>query len=55
MTVGPALAFPRYSRLLADAIKPDPALALGLSSIQWVCLAGLAYYAWVLRGRVVGR
>jgi len=42
-------------RLLVDAIKPDVALALGLSSIQWACLASLAYYAWILRTRLVRR
>ena len=31
-------------RLLVDAIKPDPRLALGLSSIQWGCAAMLLYY-----------
>jgi phosphatidylglycerol---prolipoprotein diacylglyceryl transferase len=31
-------------RLLVDAIKPDPHLALGLSSIQWGCAAMLLYY-----------
>jgi len=35
-------------RLLTDAIKPEPALALGLGAIQWACVAGLVYYtvAW---------
>ena len=33
-------------RLVVDAIKPDPRLALGLSAIQWAALAGLAYYAY---------
>ena len=33
-------------RLLVDAIKPVPyAYALGLSGIQLLCIAGLAYYA----------
>jgi prolipoprotein diacylglyceryltransferase len=31
-------------RLLVDAIKPDPRLAWGLSSIQWACAAMLLYY-----------
>jgi len=42
-------------RLLVDGIKPGLPLALGLTAIQWVCLGGLAYYAWWLtpgRGRV---
>jgi phosphatidylglycerol:prolipoprotein diacylglycerol transferase len=33
-------------RLLVDAIKPEVRVALGLSSIQWACVAGLAYYLW---------
>ena len=33
-------------RLAVDAIKPDPAFALGLSVIQWATLAGLAYCAY---------
>lgn len=31
-------------RLLVDALKPGARLALGLTAIQWACLAGLAYY-----------
>src|SRR5262249_28357045 len=31
-------------RLVVDAIKPDPRVALGLSSIQWGCAAMLLYY-----------
>ena len=31
-------------RLLVDVLKPDPRLGLGLSSIQWACIAMLAYY-----------
>ena len=31
-------------RLVLDLIKPEPALALGLSTIQWVCTGVLAYY-----------
>jgi prolipoprotein diacylglyceryltransferase len=33
-------------RLAVDAIKPGVALALGLTAIQWACVAGLSYYAW---------
>lgn len=33
-------------RLLVDMLKPAVPLALGLTGIQWACLAGLAYYAW---------
>jgi phosphatidylglycerol:prolipoprotein diacylglycerol transferase len=32
-------------RLVVDFIKPEPALALGLSAIQWACVATLVYYA----------
>jgi prolipoprotein diacylglyceryltransferase len=32
-------------RLALDAIKPELRVALGLSSLQWAALAGLAYYA----------
>jgi prolipoprotein diacylglyceryltransferase len=40
------------SRLLIDCIKPDPRVALGLTSIQWACVAGLAWYAlWFVRVR----
>lgn len=36
-------------RLLVDFLKPDPPpLALGLSAIQWACVAGLLYYSTVL-------
>lgn len=36
-------------RLAVDFLKPDPRpLALGLTAIQWACLAGLLYYAAVL-------
>jgi len=31
-------------RLAVDNLKPDPAVALGLSSIQLACVAMLAYY-----------
>ena len=44
-------------RLLVDVLKPDPRLGLGLSSIQWACVAMLAYYfphahRWVREWRV---
>ena len=32
-------------RLAADAWKPGVALGLGLTAIQWACVAGLGYYA----------
>jgi prolipoprotein diacylglyceryltransferase len=32
-------------RLAADALKPEPAIALGLGAIQWACLLALGYYA----------
>jgi prolipoprotein diacylglyceryltransferase len=32
-------------RFLVDFLKPDVRVALGLSSIQWACVAMLAYYA----------
>jgi prolipoprotein diacylglyceryltransferase len=32
-------------RLIVDALKPDVRIALGLSAIQWACVAGLLYYA----------
>jgi prolipoprotein diacylglyceryltransferase len=40
-------------RLLADAIKPEVPLALGLGAIQWACLAALVYYValWTAHGR----
>ncbi len=34
-------------RLLVDGIKPDPRVALGLSVIQWACVATLVYY-WAM-------
>lgn len=37
-------------RLLVDGLKPAPRLVLGLSAIQWVALAGLAYYAPAIYG-----
>lgn len=36
-------------RVLVDAIKPDPRLALGLSAIQWAALLTLTYYVLVFR------
>jgi len=36
-------------RVLVDAIKPDPRLALGLSAIQWAALLTLTYYALFFR------
>lgn len=33
-------------RLGVDAIKPGVTIALGLTAIQWACVAGLSYYAW---------
>jgi len=38
-------------RVLVDAIKPDPRLALGLSAIQWAALLTLTYYALMFRQR----
>jgi phosphatidylglycerol:prolipoprotein diacylglycerol transferase len=32
-------------RLLVDFIKPEPRVAMGLSVIQWACVATLLYYA----------
>jgi prolipoprotein diacylglyceryltransferase len=35
-------------RLAVDFLKPDPpAIALGMSAIQWACVAGLLYYGLV--------
>ncbi len=31
-------------RLAVDAIKPDPAVFLGLTSLQWASVAVLLYY-----------
>lgn len=31
-------------RLAVEVIKPQPIIALGLSTIQWTCVAGLLYY-----------
>jgi prolipoprotein diacylglyceryltransferase len=37
-------------RLAVEVLKPQPILALGLSSIQWACVAGLLYYfrVWLM-------
>ena len=35
-------------RLAVDTIKPQPAVLLGLASIQWACVIGLFYYYKVL-------
>lgn len=42
-------------RLVIDFLKPDPRVLLGLSSIQWACVAMLIYYRadivrWLRRG-----
>ncbi|MDO7875766.1 prolipoprotein diacylglyceryl transferase [Hymenobacter sp. ASUV-10] len=34
-------------RLLVEFIKPAPAVVLGLTAIQWACMAGLGYYIWL--------
>ncbi len=39
-------------RLLIEPLKTQPAIALGLSGLQWQCLAGLAWYAAVLGQRL---
>lgn len=39
-------------RLLVDAIKPGVPLALGLTAIQWACVAGLVYLGPKLRHRL---
>ena len=37
-------------RLLAEFVKPTEALpGLGLTAIQWACVAGLGYYGWLWR------
>jgi len=37
-------------RLAVDAIKPGVGIALGLTTVQWACVAGLLYYAvWLVR------
>jgi phosphatidylglycerol:prolipoprotein diacylglycerol transferase len=35
-------------RLAVDAIKPGVPVALGLTAIQWACLAGIVYCGWLL-------
>lgn len=40
-------------RLCVDFLKPEPPpLFAGLSAIQWACVAGLLYYAFVLQKRL---
>jgi phosphatidylglycerol---prolipoprotein diacylglyceryl transferase len=34
-------------RLLIEFLKPAPAAWLGLTAIQWACVAGLGYYVWL--------
>jgi phosphatidylglycerol---prolipoprotein diacylglyceryl transferase len=36
-------------RLLVDAIKPEPRIALGLSTLQWAALGVLVYYSTDIR------
>jgi phosphatidylglycerol:prolipoprotein diacylglycerol transferase len=38
-------------RLAVDSIKPGVGIALGLTAIQWACVAGLGYYAWWMARR----
>ena len=42
-------------RFAVEFIKPLPIIALGLSSIQWACVAGLLYYfrVWSLPHRLI--
>jgi phosphatidylglycerol---prolipoprotein diacylglyceryl transferase len=35
-------------RLVVDTLKPGLRIALGMTTIQWACVAGLGYYAWWL-------
>lgn len=42
-------------RLLIEPLKTQPALWLGLSGLQWQCLAGLGFYAAVLGKRLARR
>ena len=35
-------------RVAVDAIKPGSSVALGLTAIQWACVAGAAFTAWLL-------
>lgn len=35
-------------RVIVDAIKPGSPVALGLTAIQWACVAGVAFTAWLL-------
>ncbi len=41
-------------RLIVDFIKPEARVALGLSVIQWGCVATLVYYAFAKRGPLKG-
>ncbi|WP_223650269.1 prolipoprotein diacylglyceryl transferase family protein [Hymenobacter psoromatis] len=34
-------------RLLVEFLKPTPAAVVGLTAIQWACVAGLGYYVWL--------
>lgn len=45
-------------RLVVESIKPTPTLGIGLSTIQWACVAALVYYLpdvhrWVRKRRAV--
>ena len=35
-------------RLVIDTLKPGLRIGLGMTTIQWACAAGLAYYGWWL-------
>jgi prolipoprotein diacylglyceryltransferase len=35
-------------RVAVDAVKPGSPVALGLTAIQWACVAGVAYIVWLL-------
>lgn len=39
-------------RVLIEPLKTQPAIACGLSGLQWQCLAGLAWYAAVIARRL---
>jgi prolipoprotein diacylglyceryltransferase len=41
-------------RLIVDFIKPEPRVALGLSVIQWGCVATLLYYVVARKGYISG-
>lgn len=34
-------------RLLVEFVKPTPTAVVGLTAIQWACVAGLGYYIWL--------